>query len=557
MSKKPNVKDMSLKHKIGQLMCPGGGALSKMSMKEADAILREYQFGAMWGCGNINMEMANLAENEIGNKAKALKGKESQKHINSVLDIPMIVGMDCEQGLGTTYEEGTITPMGYAIGAANSEELTYELNAAVAREMRSIGANWRFGGPVVDLPCRLAGVSVNRGFSDDPEKVSRLAVAAIRGMQSVGVAAATKHFPGYDPYEFRDNHYSATQISLSLEEWEKTQGKTFQAAIDGGTYSIMSGHMAFPAVDDEMVNGEYVPATASKKILTGLLREKMGFKGVIVADAIDMAALSAMFDREELLARAINAGNDVLIGTRLRDSDIVLKLVEEGRISEQTIDEACQRVLDMKEKMGLFDEDYDPVSYAEKYDIKEEAPKTEEIAKKVCEKSITLLRDHNNMLPLSKDKIKTVGILFSGHTKNAPVDEVRAMKEAFEDRGAKVTVTADIWTEELDAFIDASDVVIYAALIEPHCPSGLPSLHGDKLGTYHCAFSNGKEKSIGMSMGYPYIHFDVMSRARTFINTYSKCPASQRAFVRALYGEIGFCEEAPVDTEPKLRLIYC
>ena len=89
--------------------------------------------------------------------------------------------------------------------------------------MRSIGASWRFGGPVVDLPCRLAGVSVNRGFSDNPEKVSRLAVAAIRGMQSVGVAAATKHFPGYDPYEFRDNHYSATQISLSLEEWEKTQ----------------------------------------------------------------------------------------------------------------------------------------------------------------------------------------------------------------------------------------------------------------------------------------------------------------------------------------------
>ena len=229
MTKKPNIKDMSLKHKIGQLMCPGGGALSKMSMEEADAILREYQFGSMWGCGNINMEMANLAENEIGNKAKALKGKESQKHINSVLDIPMIVGMDCEQGLGTTYEEGTITPMGYAIGAANSEELTYELNAAVGREMRSIGANWRFGGPVVDLPCRLAGVSVNRGFSDNPEKVSRLAVAAIRGMQSVGVAAATKHFPGYDPYEFRDNHYSATQISLSLEEWEKTQGKTFPA----------------------------------------------------------------------------------------------------------------------------------------------------------------------------------------------------------------------------------------------------------------------------------------------------------------------------------------
>lgn len=211
----------------------------------------------------------------------------------------------------------------------------------------------------------------------------------------------------------------------------------------------------------------------------------------------------------------------------------------------------------MKEKMGLFDEDYDPVSYAEEYNIREEAPKTAEVAKQICEKSITLLKDNNNMLPLSKDKIKNVGILFSGHTKNAPVDEVRAMKEAFEERGATVTVTADIWTEELDAFIDANDVVIYAGLIEPHCPSGLPSLHGDKLGTYHCAFSNGKEKSIGMSMGYPYIHFDVMSRARTFINTYSKCPASQRAFVRALYGEIGFCEEAPVDTEPKLRLVYC
>lgn len=557
MSKKPNIKDMSLKHRIGQMMCPGGGMFKNMSTEEVDALLREYQYGAMWGCGNINMEIANLAENEIGNKARVYKNREAQKHINSVLNIPVIVGMDCEQGLGTTYEEGTLTPMGYAIGAANSEDLTYELNAAIAREMQCIGANWRFGGPVVDLPGRFAGVSVNRGFSDDPEKVSRLAVAAIKGMQSEGVAAASKHFPGYDPYEFRDNHYSATQISLSLEEWEKTQGKTFQAVIDGGTYSIMIGHMAFPAVEDEMINGDYIPATASKKLITGLLRKKMGFKGVVCADAINMAALNALFTREEMLERTINAGNDVLIGTRLRDSDIVLKLVKEGRISEETINGACQRILDMKEKMGLFDEDYDHMTFMEKFDIDTETKKTEKIAQQVSDKSITLLRDNNNMLPLSKDKIKNVGILFSGHTKNAPADEVKAMKEAFEEHGAKVTVTADIWTEELDDFINSNDVVIYAALIEPHCPSGLPSLHGDKLGTYSCAFANGAEKSIGMSMGYPYVHFDVMSRARTFINTYSKSPASQKAFVKALYGEVEFCKEAPVDTTPKLRLIYC
>ena len=557
MSKKPNVLDLPLKHRIGQMMCPGGGMFKDKTLEEVDALLREYQYGAMWGCGNINMEMANLAENEIDNKAHVLKTRASQKHINSVLNIPILIGMDCEQGLGATYEEGTMTPIGFSIGAANSEELTYELNAAIAREMQSIGANWRFGGPVVDLPCRLAGVSVGRGFSDDPEKVIRHGVAAIKGMQSEGVAAATKHFPGYDPYEFRDNHYSATQINLTLEEWQKTQGRTFQAAIDNGTYSVMIGHMAFPAVEDEMINGEYIPATASKKLLTGLLREKMGFKGVICADAIDMAALNALFTREEMFARTINAGNDILIGTKPYDSDIVLKLVEEGKISEETINAACQRILDMKEKMGLFDEEYDPVTFIDKYDIAVEAPRTAKVSKEIAEKSITLLRDHNNMLPLSKDKIKNVGILFSGHTKNAPEQDVAAMKEAFEERGAKVTVTADIWTETLDAFIDANDVVIYAGLIEPHCPSGMPSLHGNKLGTYHCAFATGAEKSIGMSMGYPFMHFDVMSRARTYLNIYSKCPASQKAFVSALYGEIEFCKEAPVDTQPKLRLVYC
>ena len=560
MSKRPKVSEMTLEQKIGQMMCVGqvtlfekveNGKRTYRTNAEVEELVKKYQYGAMWNSGGVKMLVVNLAENDMKNKASIAGGKQLNDLITKNLDIPMLIGMDCEQGLGTTFEEASITPMGFAVGAANSEELAFEISAAIAREMKAVGANWRWA-PMVDVSNRFCGVSLNRQFSLDYDKLSRLTNAAFKGLQSENVGGTVKHFPGADPYEFRDSHYAPAQIDMSLEEWEETQAIPFKSAIENGVQSMMVGHVAFPAVDDEMINGQYVPATASEKILNGLLRDKLGFDGVLVTDAIGMGGLSTMFSHEELLVRTINAGNDIILGTRVDDTDLVVKAVKEGKIKESTIDKACERILAMKEKMHLFDEGEQKI-----YDIREEALKTKEISKKIAEKSINLLYDKNNMLPLSKNKIKTVGIIFSSHSPNEAIDEVAVMKKAFEERGAEVTVAADIAGAELIQFINDHDLIIYAALIEPHCPMGLPSLYGKKIQTYVNAFSVGGEKSIGMSMGYPFVHIDIMGGAKTFINTYSKSAESQEAFVKALYGEIEFCTEAPLDLELKMRNVRC
>ena len=170
--------------------------------------------------------------------------------------------------------------------------------------------------------------------------------------------------------------------------------------INEGVDSVMVGHIAFPAVDDTKRNGKYIPATMSKKIVTGLLREKMGFKGVIITDGITMASLTSFCDYEDMLIGLINAGNDILLGVNPYDYEIIEKAVLDGRIPMSRIDESAERVLALKEKIGLFDDN------RQEYKMSEESKKTVEIDRKIAEKSITLLYDNLNILPLKKENIK-------------------------------------------------------------------------------------------------------------------------------------------------------
>ena len=557
--KRPALNELTLTEKIGQLLMPNQyTVLQKCEISETTARSKEeiadfmskYQYGSLWGTGNMMLKNANMAEINIGFKTPASEYKEWLRELQSNVRIPMLIGVDCENGTGRMVSDGTDTSSPLSIGAANDEELTFELAAAVAREIKALGANWRWT-PILDFYNRFTGVSCGRIYSDDPEKLIRLARATIKGTQSEKVASTAKHFPGSDPYEFRDSHIVGTCINLSLDEWRNTQAKTFQAMIDAGVDSIMVGHHAFPAADDTMNNGRYIPAPMSEKIVSGILRKEMGFEGVIITDAITMGALTAYCDYEDMLIGLINAGNDILLGVNPYDYEIVEKAVLDGRIPMSRIDESAERVLDMKEKIGLFDED------RQDYDMAEEAAKTAEIDRKVAEKSITLVYDKINLLPLKKENIKNVTIVCSSHF-SGTMQELEVMKSEFEARGAKVDIIGNIHDKEVvKKLAEDNDLIVYAAYVAPHRPMGMPSLYGDVMETYFNAFTFGKEKSVGVSMGYPYLCHDAMAGANTFLNIYSTNPEAQKAFVKALYGEIEPTTDSPVDLEMKLRYVYC
>ena len=553
---KPLLSEMTLREKIGQCMCFYQYNLNQKvevnenltrTPEEQKELLEKNPCGTFWCCGGQKLKDPAMDEYNYGKyQAPSDEYREWVQRLDSyVPNMHVLRATDCElNGPGSVFPDLTITNGGLAVGAANSEELSYELGVQIAKELKMAGINWRWA-PVCDTVNRYS-MSVMRPFSSDPDDMIKFSVAHIKGMQENNVAGTAKHFPGGDRYEYRDDHFTTALINSTMEEWWERQGKVFQGVIDGGVYSVMITHKAFPAADDTVINGNYVPSTLSKKIITDLLKGEMGFKGVVITDAVGMAGLIACYPREELYVKLLEAGNDVLLGVQNDAIDIVEKAVLEGKLSEGRIDDAVSRVLDMKDKLGMFDDNY---IVGEDYD-KDIINKTVEVNAKIAEKSITLVKDDNKMLPVDKNKVKKVSIIVSTHKEDFTAMVKDHMQKAFEERGAEVSVIRRPNSFTINEIADNSDLIIYAAYLAPHQPKGFMSFYGDEVSPFLCAFTAGNEKSIAVSMGYPFLHFDMMGNANTFINTYVATPITMEAFVKAIYGEIEIEGKSPVKLYP-------
>ncbi len=547
--KKPLLSEMTVKEKLGQMLLFQQGSFTKKSIDGkvvnfSDDVLidavKKYQPGCFWrGEPPLKAgETRTLAEEKAFND-----------RIQAASKYPVLIGADSENGFAYCYSDATETLCLTSIGAADDAGLTYQLNKGVCAENRAAGFRWRWSS-IVDIPDRFACYATGRNFSTDPDRIARHAIAVMRAAESEGVASHVKHFPGHDPYNIGDGHFSATRMRINLDEWEKTQGRTFKEAIDAGVMTIMTTHRGFPDVDDEMINGKYVPTTISKKITTGLLREKLGFKGVIITDDLIMASFNTFMPRDQLIIRTVNAGNDALLGVTEEDIETIYRAVEDGRIPMSRIDESCQRILDLKEKIGMFDDEETP--FTDKATAK---AMIEDANRRIAEKAITLLYDRNNLLPVKKEKVKSVALVYISHDEKK-IENLEAMKEEFLMRGATTDIYVCINEKNKDE-IFAHDLIIYIGYISGHNPMGFPSFYGEQMRSFFYAFTEANERSIGMSMGHPCIHIDAMGGANTFINAYSPDTLTLRTFVRAIYGEIPFIGTSPYDIEPKIRYVYC
>ncbi|MBO5454802.1 MAG: hypothetical protein J6A69_12695 [Clostridia bacterium] len=558
--KKPLISELTLEEKVGQMLLGyqwdihrktrtlGAVPESLRTKEERDEYLLKEKFGTLWaqtgmGSRGLDQDMADKETTDTSAEYGEWIMAESD-----VYKIPALTSLDCESGAADTFKDLSRGVGAMTLGAANDEQLCYDLGVAIAKELRCAGATWRWA-PVVDVGSKRTNQMLRTYRASEPERQIELANAHIAGTQSQGVAATAKHFPGGDKFEFRDSHFCPTQLNTNYDEWWEEQGRIFQGVIDGGVYSIMTSHHAFPAVDDSKINGLYRPATISKKITTDLLKEKMGFKGVVITDSIAMGALFTLLPYEELIVEIVNAGNDVILGCMADTNEIICKAVRDGRISEERINDGCQRVLDMKEKLGMFEEGYRHV----KGKAEELVPETRKINLEVARRGLTLVRDRNNNLPFNKEKIKNVTIIASSHS-DSIVELLEPLKKEFEDRGASVKIQRRLVNnEDMDRVAAESDLIVYAVYIRQHQPMGLPSLYGKEMETYFYGFTNGKEKSVGISFGYPYVHFTMLENADMFINAYSPSPEMMKACVEAIYGEIEFKGDSPVELNPDIR----
>ncbi len=550
--KKPELKDMTLREKIAQTMLVRqreiyfknvDGQWIERTDEELYEMMDKNQFGGLWVLGNFKLDFEGLMETNEIKKPHSDEYKAWIEKISQALKIPILVGLDAARGAGM-FSNTTRTCGALSIGATDDLDLAYDLTNAIAKELRACGANWHWY-PVADVPGRFK----NRGrvVSEDPEKIISFSKVMAKALSDENVASTVKHFPGKDPYETRDSHIVTSEMSLSLPEWWETQGRVFQEIIDSGVYSVMVGHKVFAAVDDGKIDGKGIPSTLSKKVITDLLKGEMGFKGVVVTDSIGMGGVQGYFSRDQLLVELLKAGNDVILGANINCVDVVEKAVLSGELSEERIDDACQRVLDMKEKIGMFEDDYQIGT-----DFTEEMQaNTLRINREVSDRSITLVRDRANLLPLSKDKIKKVAIVVSTH-RDFIMNSIEVTKKEFEKRGATVHVQRRIKSKnEMAELAENYDLILYATYLATHAPKGAVSFYDDEFDTFMHALSFGREKSIGMSMGDPFIHYNFLANINTFVNLYSYSREVQESFVAGLYGEMPFKGVSPVALTPR------
>ena len=344
--------------------------------------------------------------------------------------VPLIISTDQEGGFISRVSYGTSGPGSMAIAATGNPENAKRMGAIYGEELSLLGINTDYA-PVMDINNNYLNPVIGiRSFSDDPEMVSAYGLAFMEGLRESGTIVTLKHFPGHGSTD-TDSHTGFPKIESSYEELKQFELIPFQKAIDAGADMIMTSHIQYPNIEKETYTsastGEqvYLPATMSRTILTDILRDDMGFHGVVVTDALDMAAVADNFSKEDTITMAVSAGADMLLLPVVMNKkifyedkemiDAALKLAEEGKISRERIDESVRRILTLKEKHGLLSVD--------DYEVTDErigtavsgvgSAKNREAAWRIAGEALTLLKNENSAFPISlKPGGKTL-ILFS------------------------------------------------------------------------------------------------------------------------------------------------
>ena len=336
--------------------------------------------------------------------AKNIRTPEELTSLNKELmglgyDVPPYISIDQEGGLvcRVAFDGMHLSPGNMALGRIGDEDLTDKLCTISGVELRKFGFHLTFA-PVADVNVNPENPIIGvRSFGENPEMVSKLTSASVRGYEKAGIASCAKHFPGHGDTSF-DSHLSLASVNAAIERINQVELPPFYAAVSSGVPSIMTAHVMFPAIEDCNI-----PATLSKKILTGLLRKKMGFDGLIITDSMAMKAISDNFGIGEAAVMSVNAGADVVMmcgepAAQLEAHAAILQALQEGRINEDTIDRAVERILRFKERYVI-----NPPAAPEL------SPEDmEEAVEKASRRASTVLYDNTNVLPVSPEGRRAV-----------------------------------------------------------------------------------------------------------------------------------------------------
>ncbi len=474
------------------------------------------------------------------------------------LGIPPIISADyeCRVAIEGGTSLGAAMNLGAVADPSERERLAYETGKSCAMQGRMVGTRWTFA-PVADINAHPDNPITNvRGFSDDPHRIIPLIRAFIGGAQDHGMAATAKHFPG-DGFDWRDQHVVTSVNPQDEKAWRDSSGRVFRAAIDAGVHSIMMGHIALPWLNDlDPRTGEHLPATLSRKAHR-LLREELGFDGVIVSDALGMGGMMWHCQTPmDAVIGNLRAGSDVvLFPENVHEAvEATLAAIERGELDEQEINRSVKRVMALKEKTGLLHFIGKSILPAEETAKALFSSLTHSAAVDLGRKSLTLVRDREQNYPLPpKSRVLLIPLPVEEPTLDSLMvvgqekinQRWQPLQQALQQAGCRVTILHDpkTWTQHLEQ----NDAAIYLFRQSPQAGRSsirlaYPALQWIEQTRWP------KDRRISryyVSFGSPYI-LDELPHLPNFVCGYSDVPTVQTAYADALLGNIPFLGELPV-----------
>lgn len=523
------LESLTLRERIGQMIVVGAlGEYKNFGSDKFKDVVRHIEETGVGGFvfyrGDAN-ELAALT-NEMQRRAR----------------VPLLIAADFERGLPMQIRSGTAFTHNMGVAAAGETEASFREGEIIAREMRALGVHWLFA-PVADVVDNPANSMVNvRSFGEDPAQVARHVAAFVRGVKKGGALSTAKHFPGHGSTEI-DSHITLPVMQLSSERLDKIELAPFKSAIEAGVDSIMTAHLALP-----LITNDRTPASLSAFINQTLLRENLNFDGIITTDSLGMGAITERAKPAESALLAIKAGADVaLLPPDPRGAiNLIEAAVGRGEISPEQINKSVRRILRAKFRVGLSANRFVDTNQVNRI---VEHPESVKEADAVAERSLTLLRHTQALLPLDASASnKTMFLVFAGDKGDNEQGQVFQTEIQRRVKDARIRRIDERTTpDEYEKFlIEAAraESVVAATFVKRAALKGTVALP-DNQAAFINRLLKARPPVAVIAFGSPY-QLQQFPGAQTYLATFAVEDVAQRAAARALFGETAITGKSPV-----------
>jgi beta-N-acetylhexosaminidase len=531
------LRKMSLRQKLGQLlMVPCFGEFTSTESGEYKRLVRQVQENHVGGfIIEARRTPRGIERSRVYPTAVLLN------QLQRLTKVPLLVGADCEAGAAMRLDEATAFPSAMAVAATGDPRNAYAIGKIAASEARAAGVHLIFA-PVADVNNNPENPIINiRSFGEDPRRVAEFVTQFVRGVEENGALATAKHFPGHGDVDV-DSHLSLAVVPGDRQRLESVELVPFCAAIAAGASAVMSGHLAVPAFEPD----PNLPASLSEKILTGLLRKELGFRGLTVSDALDMEGVTSNYAPGEIAVRAVAAGTDLLLFPPDPEASLAAleNAIRQGRLPMERIDDAVRHILQAKAKLGLQNNrlvDIDGLS--ERFAPPEFSRRAQEIA----DRGVTLLRDRARLFPLDATRpLRLLLVVVSADPDPYPglalENEIRWRVDSLDVLRAD-TSFVKVRTLTLPS-PESYDLAVAALFVRVADRKGNVGLPDEEAAFVERLLANGKPVVVAC-LGSPYL-IERFPAAPTWLAAFATQSVAQRAVARALFGQIAVEGRIPV-----------